>query len=148
MPVPDMYEYVAPNDVTAPLYAKLRAAEAEAHAVLSRVAAETLHPLHAIRSCRPAQQQDYEAISKACLHMHTAIARSCPFSQDRAAAERSCRLARMLANEALVLAEGSTTTDEPGRVMQLAHDQLMLARMQGSAAIALALPYELASFLM
>lgn len=122
---PDPYRYIAPNETTAPKHAAIRAAATEA----------ALLPLHPGDGCD--LQGLFAHISGRVKALHVAILEHAPPSADRSAAERCCRLARMLANEAVLWANTHNDLDEGRRLMSLAYDQIMLARMQACAAIAL-----------
>jgi hypothetical protein len=121
----DPFRYVAPNETTAPKHAAVRAAATEA----------TLLPLHPGEGCD--LQGLFAHINERVKAFYDAILEQAPASADRSAAERCCRLARMLANEAVLMANVHSDLDEARRLMSLARDQIMLARMQACAAIAL-----------
>ena len=122
---PDPYRYIAPTETTAPKYAAIRAAAAEA----------ALLPLHESPGCDI--QGLFEHINGRLRALHATILEHAPSSSDLVAAEQCCRLARMLANEAVLTANVHSDLDEARRLMSLARDQIMLARMQACAAIAL-----------
>jgi len=112
----DAYQYIPPNETTAPRHAAVRSAALACAAELAVPAGFA----HVADACR--------AFSAVC----AAVA---PRSADLAAAERCIRLARMLANEAL------TAKNDPERhahLLSLASDELTKARMQTCAAVALA----------
>jgi hypothetical protein len=111
----DPFRYVAPNETTAPKHAAVRAAATEA----------TLLPLHPGEGCD--LQGLFAHINERVKAFYDAILEQAPASADRSAAERCCRLARMLAVD----------VGHQHRLMSLARDQIMLARMQACAAIAL-----------
>lgn len=125
----DEYRYIAPNEITAPKHAAIRAAATEA----------ALLPLH------PSDGGDLQGlfahINGRLKALHEVILEQAPPSADRSAAERCCRLARMLANEAVLWANTCDDTCDDlavaRRLMCLAHDQIMLALMQACSAIAL-----------
>lgn len=119
---PDPFKYTTPNANTGPRYVFIRIGEDEVRTVFDKMFAHTEH-------CKPGPEQ-FGLIGKACKDMHARMLKVCPRSADLSAAERCVRLARMLANEALV------TGSE--RAKAAAYDQLMLARMQANASIALA----------
>lgn len=133
MPVPDQFVYIAPNDDTLPRHNRIRRAQSEVGAGL-KVAVFPEDHAHQLTTV-----ESFGLINDACKHFAAEISAVCPPSADRSAAERCVRLARMLANEAVILPlfEQKLTT------LELAQDQLMLARMQACASVALALPAEL-----
>jgi hypothetical protein len=116
----DLFSYVPPTDETSPKYAELRAEEDYARLI------NPVGPLDPLIA--------YRDINHRTRVFHETIERLCPPSADRAAAQRCVRLARMLANEAV----GERAAEEKKRLHGLALDQLLLARMQACASIALA----------
>ena len=121
----DMFAYHAPTEAQVPKYAAIREAEKTARGVFFGTAEVAM-----IGGSTPTE--DYAVVNDACRHFHAAIIEHTPPSADRSAAERCVRIARMLMNEWI-------TGDKD--VLQMVKDaahQLMLARMQACAAIALA----------
>jgi len=137
----DPFGYIPPNARTAPLYAAIRAAH-----------------VHAIECCTYCIEQAggeipaaslHETVSDACRKFHDAIEASAPPSPDTSAALRCVRLARMAANEAIVLAvaDSLAACAEPGVLhapdgdinenVRRCLDNLIAARWQACAAIAL-----------
>lgn len=133
MPTPDLFIYIAPNDDTLPRHQRIRLAQNEVGAGLNAAVfpADHAHQLFTGES--------FDLINNACKHFAAEISAVCPPSADRSAAERCVRLARMLANEAVV----APSSEQKLKTLKLAQDQLMLARMQACASVALALPVEL-----
>jgi len=123
---PDPYRYIAPTPETARKHKAIRDAATEA--ALLPLQVDEVRPLQAL----------YAHISHRLRSLHEAIIEHAPASADRSAAERCCRLAWMLASEAVTTANVHGDIGEGRRLMSLAHDQIMLARMQACAAIALA----------
>lgn len=131
MPNPDLFVYHAPNAETLPRY-KAIATEFEVCCnVFSRVLVPFTMP------GRTPERSDYEAINAACKAFHAVIQKVCPPSVDRAAAERCVRLARMKANEAM------RPLLPLKLVAESAFMELLNAKLQANASIALALPNEL-----
>jgi hypothetical protein len=132
MQAQDPYSYVAPNENTIPRHKRIREAQIEARTALAMAVFPTdlIAPKAAVR---------FGLINDACKNFAVEISTVCPPSADRSAAERCVRLARMLANEA-ILGENFEEQDD---LFKKAKEQLMLARMQACASIALALPNEL-----
>jgi hypothetical protein len=109
----DSYQYIPPNAETAPRHAAVRSA---AFACAAEIAA-------------PAS---FQVVSDACRTFSAVCAAVAPRSADLAAAERCIRLARTLANDALL------AKADQARLLSLASDEITKARMQACAAIALA----------
>lgn len=127
MPIPDAFTYVAPNDDTAPRHKRIRDAEAACTtAVLNNICRIDL----------PAADR-FPGISAACKRFHDELVAVCPPSADLSASLRCVRLARMAANEAVAV------KDQFDRCVQIAAEQLLFARWQACASVALALPTEL-----
>lgn len=135
---PDIFAYIAPTFITTPRHAAIRAAEAACAAEIVRVAMPIVG-FHA--RCAgvhaKATPADFAAISAACREYLAVCTANAPQSADLAAAERCIRLARMLANEALIQPDRAEA-QVPERLVERAREQLQLARMQASAAVALA----------
>lgn len=112
------FTYIPPTDTTAPRHEAIRAAWSAA------VVGVYLPIDHE----KPAS---FARINDACKAFADAIIEHAPPSADTDAAVRCIRLARMLANEAIVY------PNEFHRLRALAGDELLKARMQASAAIAL-----------
>ena len=120
----DPFTYIPPNETTAPKYAAIRdATTAAEHAI-----GDAFFDHGAGTLDRPALHAKIGAATKL---LHDVIEATCPPCADTSAALRCVRLARMAANEALV----SVVHDE--RARQIAIDQLLLARWQACAAVAL-----------
>ena len=123
----DPFEYRPPTEATAPKYDAIRRAEADAFGAL-----------HGVLSTPPRARDKaaaYAVITQACRAFYDAIREHAPASADRSAAERCVRLARMAANEAV--AQDHTHESRQARI---AIDQLVMARWQACAAIALGTP--------
>jgi hypothetical protein len=124
MPTPDQlihwFKYQGTGtDADKAKHQAIRAAEAECGSALARAMIDG----------------DFQAISDACLTFAVVLNAEAPESADKTAAIRCVRLARMAANEAILL----NRRGEPGGVETcgaLAMQQLRLARYQGSAAVA------------
>ncbi len=112
----DLYQYIPPNEVTAPRHAAIRSAALACAADL-------------------AVPGNFPAVSDACRTFSNVCAAVAPRSADLAAAERCIRLARMLANEALA---AKADPERHARLIGLALDEITKARMQACAAVALA----------
>jgi len=112
----DLYQYIPPNDATAPRYAAIRSAAAACEAAIAVPAG-------------------FPEVSNACRAFSAVCAAVAPRSADLAAAERCIRLARMLTNEALT---AKTDPERHAHLLSLALDELTKARMQACAAVALA----------
>ena len=133
MQQPDPFHYHAPNEITAPKYAAIRAAEADARTAIQRqIGGSWQGEVWADPVQRDAQTA-YVAISDACRAFHAAIVEHAPPSAGRAAAERCVRLARMAANEAVT----ASLTAELLELRRQCVDNLRAARWQACAAIAL-----------
>jgi len=76
----------------------------------------------------------FEPVRQAFLAFATVINETCPESADKTAAIRCVRLARNAVNEWLCQARRRTTSKH---LLELAHDELMKARWQANASIAL-----------
>ena len=133
MPNPDLFTYIAPNDDTLPRHQRIRRAQSEVGAGLKVAVFPEDH------AYQLSTAESFGLINDACKHFADEISAVCPPSADRSAAERCVRLARMLANEAVIV----PLFEQKTKTLELAQDQLMLARMQACAAVALALPAEL-----
>lgn len=131
-PISHYYKYVAPTSKTAPKHKAIRDAATEA--ALLPLTLDDGFAAHGDPSGLPAL---YAHISHKLCAFHEVIVENAPASADRSAAERCCRLARMLANEAVTAANVRHDLGEGRRLMSLANDQIMLARMQASVAVAL-----------
>ncbi len=112
----DLYQYIPPNEATAPRHAAIRSA---AVACAAEIAVPASFP----------------AVSDACRAFSAVCAAVAPRSADLAAAERCIRLARMLANEALAAKNDDV---RHAHLLRLAFDEITKARMQACAAVALA----------
>lgn len=121
----DPFTYIPPNETTAPKYAAIR----EATAAAEKTIAEALFDHDANKAERVPLFAKIGAATKA---LHDCIEATCPAGPDTSAALRCARLARMAANEAIV---SEVNFD---RARRLAFDQLLLARWQACAAVALA----------
>lgn len=135
---PDPFVYIPPNERTAPLYAAIR----DAH-------------VHAIECCTYCVEQAgtlptaglHETVNDACKKFHDAIEANAPACADTSAALRCVRLARMAANEAIVVVFGDSLAVGHGFVrvpdgdiaenLRRCLDYLIAARWQACAAIAL-----------
>ncbi len=113
---PDLYQYIPPNEVTAPRHAAIRSAAVACAAEL-------------------AVPSGFPQVSDACRAFSAVCSAVAPRSADLAAAERCIRLARMLANEALASKNDDV---RHAHLLSLALDELTKARMQACAAVALA----------
>jgi hypothetical protein len=134
---PDLFTYITPTPVTAPRYSAVR----EAHAACAHELWLVAEPIVDTQARFMGAQSsptpgDFEAISDACRAYLGVCVAQAPRSADLSAAERCIRLARMLANEAIGQRGGDAS--EPWRLMVLAKDELLKARLQTCAAIALA----------
>ena len=123
----DPFEYRPPTEVTAPKYDAIRKAEDEAF--------WALHGVLVVAPDKRDKPRAYADITQACRAFYDAIREHAPASADRSAAERCVRLARMAANEVVALDH----THE-SRQARIALDQLVMARWQACAAIALGTP--------
>jgi hypothetical protein len=112
----DAYQYIPPNEVTAPRHAAIRSAALACAAELAVPAG-------------------FPQVSEACRAFSAVCAAVAPRSADLAAAERCIRLARMLTNEAVA---AKADPERHARLLSLASDELTKARMQACAAVALA----------
>lgn len=131
MPSPDLFVYHPPTPETAPRYQVIAREFASCCDVFGRVLTPFATP------GRAPTPSDYEAVNAACKAFYAAIQKVCPPSADRAAAERCIRLARMKANEAM-------RPSLPGQLIaESAFLELLNAKLQANASIALALPHEL-----
>lgn len=141
MPIADLFGYQPPTDDTRPRHARVDAAADAAISVFRNTLAGMTDAnalmVGAVPKAIPAQ---FVAINDACRALVTELQAVCPPSADLTAAIRCVRLARMLANNALVAAGDCY---EPADDQRQALAQLKLARFQAKAAIALALPAEL-----
>lgn len=127
MPIADTFTYIAPNDDTAARHQRIRSAQAEcAASIVEDIDADDVPP-----------RARFERISAACKRFHDELVAVCPPSADLSAAIRCVRLARMAANEAIAVPH------ERSRSGHVAKEQLIIARWQACAAVALALPAEL-----
>jgi hypothetical protein len=122
----DPYVYITPNELAVPKYKAIRAAYDRSCTILAQV---EHHKEHGTKS----NLGDYNLIGNGCRTFHEAILLHAPPSADRTAAERCCRLARILAKEAV----NAHDRVEAKRFMVLAYDELLKAKMQACAAIAL-----------
>lgn len=131
MPNPDLFVYHPPTPETAPRYQVIAREFESCRDVFARVLTPFVTPGHT------PTPSDYEAVNAACKAFHALIQKVCPPSEDRAAAERCVRLARMKANEAM----------RPSLPVKLVAEsaflELLNAKLQANASIALALPHEL-----
>ena len=123
----DPFEYRPPTEATAPKYDAIRKAEDAAFGALRDVLAASPDKRDKPRA--------YADITRACRAFYDAIREHAPASADRSAAERCVRIARMAANEAV--AQDHTHESRQARI---AFDQLVMARWQACAAIALGTP--------
>lgn len=144
MPNPDLFVYQPPNSDTAPRYKAITDAWKACHISVE----ETLEPFVCYQSlCVGAADRpkpvDYAAINDACKAFFDVVQKVCPPSADRTAAERCIRLARMKANEAMYPMLDNVTADLPGQIGRAALMDLLSAKHQAAASIALALPHEL-----
>jgi len=113
------FTYIPPTPVTATKHAAIRAAWTAAAVVVGQMPNDDEKPAIFAR------------INDACKAFAEAIVEHAPPSADTAAAIRCVRLARMIANEAVL------SPTDGNRLRRLADDELLKARMQASAAIAL-----------
>jgi hypothetical protein len=113
---PDLFQYIPPTAETTPRFAAIRSAE-------SACSAEIAVPA------------GFPAVADACRAFAAVCAAVAPRSADLAAAERCIRLARMLANDALL---AKADPERHAHLLSLASDELTKARMQACAAVALA----------
>lgn len=141
---PDPFKYLEPNADTTPRYKAIT----EAWKSCCSSVEETLRPFICYQSLcigatdRP-KPKDYAAINEACKAFFDVIQKVCPPSADRTAAERCIRLARMKANEAMYPMCENPTADLPGKIGAAALMDLLSAKHQAAASVALALPNEL-----
>ena len=112
----DLYQYIPPNEATAPRHAAIRSAALACAAELAVPAS-------------------FPAVSDACRAFASVCGAVAPRSADLDAAERCIRLARMLTNEALA---AKNDPERHAHLVSLALDELTKARMQACAAVALA----------
>lgn len=118
-----LFIYHPPTDEQKVLYERL----AEAYAGVYRVMTKALRAL----GKRPAQPEDYDAITDACEGYYNVIMEVCPASADRTAAIRCLRLARNAMNDCLRLPEDRSV------FWTLAEQELIKCRYQAHASIAL-----------
>ena len=123
----DDFTYHAPNADTTPRYKIIRKEESKVFGVIQDQYANNF----AIDTIKT--QEAYDAINRACYYFAAACEQLCPPCADLSAAIRCIRLVRMMANEGLATCvKPNLQKDGP------MFTQLMLARMQACAAIALA----------
>jgi len=139
MPNPDLFVYHAPNSDTAPRYKAIADAWGRCHRILDRV----MENFVAIEPPAVPTPDAYAEVNAACKAFYDVIQKVCPPSADRSAAERCVRLARMKANEAMCPMHENCTADLPGKLGEAALMELLNAKHQAAASIALALPHEL-----
>lgn len=137
MPNPDLFVYHAPNPETAPRYEAITDAWVKCHHAVSHVL------VIALNSTRVPESSDYESINAECKAFFDVVQKVCPPSADRSAAERCIRLARMKANEAMRPTLSGAGPLWKQDVANLALGELLNAKLQANASIALALPNEL-----
>ena len=126
------FVYHAPTDDTKPRYEAIRKKEEDAHVVVT-------HALNGVvwddaeKELRPAKglPERFAEINRICKELAQTIEQHAPGCADTTVAVRAVRLAKMYANEAVVL--GQVTGD--AAVVQ-AHEQLRQARFWANAAIA------------
>lgn len=139
MPIQDLFVYQAPNDGTAPRYKAITDAWGKCHHILDRI----LENFVAVESPPAPTHENYAEINAACKAFSEVIQKVCPPSADRDAAERCVRLARMKANEAMRPSLPGCTAFWAQQVAFSAFTELLNAKLQANAAVALALPPEL-----
>ncbi len=123
----DEFVYQPPTDEQKPKYAALRESEEAARVVISNIYMK----YDAVDfEDKKVQQECYTTVNASCKAFAEVCEANCPPSADLSAAIRCIRLARMLVNEDV--SQQEFYRDE------LALQQLELARMQASSAIALA----------
>jgi hypothetical protein len=131
MPNPDPFVFTPSTPETAPRYQAIEREFASCCDAIDRVLMPFATPGHT------PTPSDYEAVNGACKAFYEAIRKVCPPSEDRAAAERCVRLARMKANAAM----------RPSLPIKLVAEsaflELLNAKLQANVSIALALPDEL-----
>jgi hypothetical protein len=141
---PDPFKYLEPNADTTPRYKAITDAWKACHTSVK----ETIAPFVCYQSLcvgaadRP-KPKDYAAINEACKAFFDVVQKVCPPSADRAAAEQCIRLARMKANEAMYPMLDNVTADLPEKIGHAALMDLLSAKHQAAASVALALPNEL-----
>lgn len=121
MDLDHLFTYHPPTEEKAPLYKRLSADFQEAQDVLEGIAPVRKHP-----------QEVFAEVNEALKTFAASILEVCPPSADRSAAIRCVRLARNAANAHLHAGPNAT-----GREIEIAHQQLLMARWQSAAAIAL-----------
>lgn len=137
MQTPDPFVFRPPTPATAPRYERLREAEIACWGRIFR----TVHPFTDWNTLclgvmdRP-EHKDFAEVNEATKEFYAVIREVAPESVDRAAAEMSVRLARMLCNEAMVCPSGGA--DAPLKNFNEAQMEIRKARMLACAAIALA----------
>lgn len=137
MQAADPFIFRPPTPVTKPRYERLHAAEMACWDRLWR----TVHPFTDFNALcvgavpRP-EHKDFAEVNAAAQEFYGVIRKVAPATADRAAAEMSVRLARMLCNEAMVCPSGGA--DAPLKNLNEAQMELRKARMLACAAIALA----------
>ena len=139
MPNPDLFVYHPPTPETAPRYEAITDAWGKCHHILDRI----LGNFVVVDPPAVPTHENYAEINAACKAFYEVIQKVCPPSADRAAAERCVRLARMKANEAMRPSLPGCTAFWAQQVAVSALTELLNAKLQANASIALALPDEL-----
>jgi len=139
MPNPDLFVYHAPNSDTEPRYKAIADSWGWCHRILDRV----MENFVVIESPAVPTPDAYAEVNAACKAFYDVIQKVCPPSADRSAAERCVRLARMKANEAMHSSLPGGTKLWSKEVAFSAFVELLNAKLQANASIALALPHEL-----
>ena len=133
----DPFVYQPPNEITAPRYAAIRAAEAAARtAIQQQIGGSWQGEAWTDHAGHYDAHAAYTAINDACRSFYVVIQEHAPPGADRAAAERCVRLARMAANEAVT----TTPTAELVELRRQCVDNLRAARWQACAAVAIIVP--------
>lgn len=118
----DPFEYIPPNEITAPKHFEINAAH--------KTCCDTFGHVLTGAPWLGDPQVAHDSITGAARVFHDVVQHEAPPSADRSAAERCIRLARMHANEAI-------RSPSPADSIRRAFDALADARLQANAAIAL-----------
>lgn len=120
------FSYHGPDAETAPHYAAVRAAEAEAHGLTLKLAMSTT-------IFTPALCEEVSAATRAFAEV---VDREAPDCADKAAAIRCIRLARNAMNEVIMVHAPDSGDHFLFQGLQRAREQLQQARWQANSAIA------------
>lgn len=121
----DPFEYIPPNEITAPKHFEINAAH--------KTCCDTFGHVLTGAPWLGDPQVAHDSITGAARTFFRTVQAHAPPSADRASAERCVRLARMHANEAI----RSPTPADAANSIRRAYDALADARLQANAAIAL-----------